>query len=130
MGKLIQKTADKTSIYEGWWVDDKPEGLGRWIEDLMSGYFYQGEFYNGIPCGKGIVKWEDGIQAYGQFDGLISGTGLMIYPSGKIYEGEFVYKRRHGQGILKKNGQIDQVGRWNNNLYVEGKELENAITKK
>jgi hypothetical protein len=41
-------------MYLGDWKENKPHGRGRYVR--FNGDYYQGEFSNGMPHGKGVAK--------------------------------------------------------------------------
>jgi hypothetical protein len=43
----------------------------------------------------------------------------MIYPSKKIYDGHWVHKRRHGYGVMRKQGKRPIEGNWCNNMLLK-----------
>ena len=44
---------------------------------------YEGELLNGVPHGKGIIKWESGDQYKGQWEhGKMTGFGIRIVGDG------------------------------------------------
>jgi len=80
---------------------------------------YEGEWYNGVPHGKGKL-----IFSYGQIydgdwvKGVSHGKGKLIYPSGASYVGDFSENKFHGIGkYTHSNGNVDE-GRWSNGDFL------------
>ena len=71
-GKGIKLFISDGTIYEGSWLEDKPNGKGRIIND--DGTWYQGEWLNGVANGKG--KWQS--------------------KDGSKYEGDWLNDNKHG----------------------------------
>mmetsp|Transcript_26089 Transcript_26089/g.79302 ORF Transcript_26089/g.79302 Transcript_26089/m.79302 type:complete len:944 (+) Transcript_26089:1-2832(+) len=69
------------ACYEGEWMADEREGLGRYI---------------GAPEPHGRGETYDGLWK----KGLPHGHGKCVYPDGDAYEGEWVEGKRHGGGSL------------------------------
>ncbi|EGR27881.1 MORN repeat protein [Ichthyophthirius multifiliis] len=111
------------SVYEGDLERDKKQGKGNanykdesmyqgeWENDFQSlgTYYYNKKNLNNFYTG----QWLNGIQ---------SGKGKYVYPSGGVYEGEILNNKRHGNGIYKySNGNIYD-GQWiENNQQGDGK---------
>lgn len=54
-------------------------------------YVYDGDFFDGVMSGKGIIEYSDGSSYEGSFkDGLFEGEGKFIYANGKQKTG--IYK--------------------------------------
>ncbi len=68
------------------------KGVARGVDQ------YEGQFYKGVPNGKGSYKWADGTVYEGQWEsGKRDGAGKMIYPDSVITgywkEGKYVGKK-------------------------------------
>jgi hypothetical protein len=88
------------------------------------GKAYEGQFVDGVSCGRGYYLWENGDEYFGLWennkktdstgtavfrtpagmmycgdfrDDLKHGFGTMIYPKGERYEGQWVKGKRHGK---------------------------------
>ena len=61
--------------YEGEFVNDKPEGNGKYIDE--NGDFYIGQWLNGNKHGNGVIFYKKGIIKY---------------------DGEFVNDKKEGKG--------------------------------
>jgi len=60
---------------------------------------YNGETYNSLPNGKGILTFTDGSKYEGQFkDGNLHGHGIIKHENGEKYVGEFKNNKFHGKG--------------------------------
>ena len=137
-GKGIKYYKNGNILYEGDWVDGKPEGNGKFNRE--DGNYYIGQFKKGLRNGKGTqfypngnIKyegdyvndeyegngkyiWEDCEYFIGQWkNGLRNGKGIIYYPNGKIkYEGDFVNDKREGYGkYIYENGEY-YIGQWKN----------------
>jgi hypothetical protein len=77
-------------MYEGDWRDNKPNGNGRFVR--FNGDYYQGQFANGMPHGKGVAKeGRNGIKYEGDWDaGTKTGNGKETCPDGSYYEGKSI----------------------------------------
>ena len=49
----------------------------------------------------------------------INGDGIMIYPDGGEYRGTFKDGLRHGIGVMIHPNGSKQVGRWENDNFIE-----------
>lgn len=85
--------------YEGEWKDDKPHGKGSSRE--ADGLCYVGEWIQGIKNGKGRSTSFDEIVYDGWWEqGYWHGTGKLT-SKGVVYEGEFKRGEFHGDGKLE-----------------------------
>ena len=85
------------SIYEGYWENDKPNGLGRLIH--ADGDMYEGEWKDDKANGKGKYVHLDGAVYVGDWiDDKQHGFGIEVWPDGATYEGGYLYGRKHGKG--------------------------------
>ena len=137
-GKGIKYYKNGNILYDGDWVNGKPEGNGKFIRE--DGYYYIGQFKNGLRHGKGIIYykdgkimydgdfvnneyegngkyiWEDNAYYIGQYkNGLRHGKGTMYYPDEKIkYEGDWIEDRMEGKGKFI----------WRDGVYYIGQEKD------
>merc|ERR1711871_1848489 len=66
---------------------------------LPDGTYYEGEYFNGLWHGYGILVNPDGSRYEGEFRrGKYEGHGKLSYIDGGFYDGEFLAGKRHGQG--------------------------------
>ena len=91
-GKGIIYYKNGTIKYEGDFVNDKLEGMGKYIYE--NGEYYIGQFVKGLRHGKGIEYYKNNTIKYeGDYvKGKREGYGKYIYESGNYYIGEFVNK--------------------------------------
>lgn len=83
------------------------------------GSVYEGNFVNGKPEGKGTMKYVGGASYIGEWHyGLREGEGTWNYPNGDSYMGSWLRGRRHGRGTLKKKDGMVIVGEWKNDRLV------------
>jgi hypothetical protein len=63
---------------------------------LPNGKVYEGEYMDGKPHGRGIMKWRDGREYEGEWkEGKMHGHGKLVTDNGlKTFEGTFVDNRR------------------------------------
>ncbi len=107
---------------------------GKYI--WKDGKYYEGEFENNLPHGKGIKYYSNGNILYeGNFiNGKFEGKGKYIYNDGDYFIGEYKNGLRNGKGILYDkngnimfksdyiNGKVEGYGKriWENGEYYEG----------
>lgn len=88
--------------YRGGLKNGIPHGKGemRWPDRHI---VYRGNWHEGEMVGFGIMTWPSGKRYEGEWkEGCHEGKGMMFYPNGNIYEGEFHQNLRHGRGILRQ----------------------------
>ena len=91
-------------MYDGYYIDDKREGNGKYIDE--SGEYYIGEFKNSLFHGKGILYYKNGSKYQGIND-KYEGKGKYIDKNGNYYIGEWKNGLKYGKGIIyNKNGNI------------------------
>ena len=102
-------------IYEGYWKDNKKNGIG--IEKKLDGSLYEGEFKNGKKNGIGIYYWKDNSVYFGNWlDNNCHGFGVFKNGNKSKYQGEFLYNKRSGYGeLIKYNNGSFYFGFWSNN---------------
>ena len=86
-------------------------GEGKYVYE--NGYYYIGNWNNGVKDGKGILYYKNGNILYeGHFhNGKFEGKGKFYLENGGYYEGEFKNNLMHGKGkIYDKNGDISYDG--------------------
>ena len=116
-GKGILYYKNGTIKYDGNFIKDKYEGIGKYIYE--SSNYYIGEMLNGLKHGKGIEYYKNGDIKYdGNFvNDKYEGEGKYIWEDGEYYIGQWVNDLRHGKGILYyTNGAI----KYNGN-FIKGK---------
>jgi hypothetical protein len=76
---------------------------------------YEGEWRDGLPHGRGVMRWQNGDVYDGEFDnGQPHGSGTaeavantFTFADGRVYTGEFVHGLREGKGKLTQpNGDV------------------------
>ena len=94
------------------------------------GSVYEGNFVNGKPEGKGTMKYVGGASYIGEWHyGLREGEGTWNYPDGGSYIGSWVRGRRHGRGTLNKKGGTVIVGEWKDDRLVSEILIKEPIKK-
>ena len=103
------------TIYEGYWKDDKKEGIG--IELRYDGALYKGEFDKGKKNGTGIYYWKDNSIYFGEWlDNKCHGYGVFKNGNRSKYQGQFFYNKRDGYGeLIKYDIGTFYFGYWSNN---------------
>ena len=103
------------TIYEGYWQDDKKEGIG--IELRYDGALYKGEFDKGKKNGTGIYYWKDNSIYFGEWlDNKCHGYGVFKNGNRSKYQGQFFYNKRDGYGeLIKYDIGTFYFGYWSNN---------------
>ena len=115
-GKGIIFNKDGNIIYDGDFVNDKKEGIGKRI--YKDGY-YIGPWLKDKRQGKGIIFYKDGSIKYeGDFaKDKIEGNGKYVFENGNYYIGQFLNNRLHGKGTLYyNNGNVCYEGDYVNGL--------------
>ena len=93
----ITVSDEEVRSYEGDWVEGIP--CGRGIFCFTNGNIYEGEVYDAVPQGKGIMKYADGTVYEGDVDcGMPHGKGKFIMTDGTNYDGEWKDGVPHGKG--------------------------------
>ena len=111
----ITVSDEEVRSYEGDWVEGIP--CGRGIFCFTNGNIYEGEVYDAVPQGKGIMKYADGTVYEGDVDcGIPHGTGKMTFANGDIYEGEWKDGAYHGKGRY-----MWKDGTYKDGIFVNGK---------
>ena len=84
--------------YEGYFVNDKYEGIGKYIYE--NGNYYIGPFINGLSHDKGILYYKNGSVKYeGNFiNDKYDGYGKYVSEDGNYYLGQFLNGLKHGKG--------------------------------
>lgn len=106
------------------------DGIGVMVWDT-EGARYEGEWYYGMPDGKGNLKLESGLSYSGSFlSGFFWGQGKLEYPGNFKYEGSFTMGQRNGPGTAIFSDGSVYTGNWVNNsmegqgAYSLGKRFE------
>ena len=109
------------TVNEGYWSEDKLNGVGKRYQDGPEGFSYEGEFKDGLYHGKGtFVDRNDDIEYLGEFAfHRRSGKGK-LKSLDFVYEGEFKNNLKHGFGKIDFNGNRWYEGEWKNDK-MDGK---------
>ena len=86
-GKGILYYSNGNILYEGDFINGKPEGNGKFIYE--NGNYYIGQFKNCLRNGKGILFYSNGNIKYDDdwINGKKEGNGKYIYEDGEYYIG-------------------------------------------
>ena len=106
--------------YNGFHLNGIPYGKG--VLKYTNRDEYWGEFVNGYPHGTGALNYADGGKYTGNFiNGYRHGTGTMIYTDGIEYTGKFVNGYQHGTGTMKYKSNDETTGYFvNGSINGEG----------
>lgn len=111
----------RENVYRGEVKDGKRHGFGKVV--YFGGDSYEGYWENDRPEGLGLYSWKIGGRYKGNFSkGSMSGLGTRVYNSGNYYVGMFLNGKKNGQGVMNfKNGDVYD-GNWEDDLmHGEGK---------
>lgn len=79
---------NKTYVYTGNTLNGVPHGKGE--IKFTNGVSYAGDFKKGLPDGYGTNKWPGGAVYEGQIKkGILEGQGTLVYEDGQVFEGQF-----------------------------------------
>ncbi|CAD8142794.1 unnamed protein product [Paramecium pentaurelia] len=94
------------NIYIGEWLDQMPDGKGKYTFSDQS--FYYGEFSKGCLHGRGEFKSKEGNIYRGQwYNNRMQGQGSYIYNNGCKYEGFWERDLPNGEGMeWYSNGSV------------------------
>ena len=91
-------------------ISELKDGKGYFnINDEFNGYFFESEFINGLPNGKGKEYYFTNYLKYeGEYlNGKRHGKGKEYYPDGKLLcEGEYLYNKRYNVKGYDLNNNI------------------------
>ena len=77
---------------------------------------YVGQYYNNVPHGYGVMKWDDGKNRYlGVWNnGSREGFGIYYWAPDQYYYGQWKNAKRDGYGVYV-NGNKKEEGLWKDN---------------
>ncbi|KAF0756907.1 radial spoke head 10 B-like, partial [Aphis craccivora] len=116
MNRVTYKSGN---LFEGQLSSDWiPHNTGRLCLD--GGDIYEGQLNDGIPEGRGVIKWLDGSWYRGEFlKGLRHGRGLHVSceDGRRWYSGEWANGKRNGRGetsccVGQPDGALNYSGDW------------------
>lgn len=129
-------------IYEGEWINGKPNGIGKFIHSAMR---YEGEVKDNKMHGQGKMTFTNGIIYEGTWennvlkgicsmeltDGIYNGTCNNSMRNGKgkfisndnsiIYDGEWKNNKKHGKGLYTTPNFVYEGNYENDKITGEGK---------
>jgi hypothetical protein len=120
-GHGLQTYIDGT--YEGQWVNDEKNGLGRLdfnYDDEIKSLAYIGNFENDVRTGNGTYYWQNrDTYTGGHKNALREGYGVYHFANGQRYEGQWKNNKRNGQGTLfSSNGTVISRGQWRDSEFI------------
>lgn len=114
-GKVeMEPSTTPGQIYTGQFKGTKKHGVGRLeITDGPGRARYDGEFYEDLKHGHGVLTWQDGRQYRGQFlRDKFHGEAVMTWPDGRRYVGQYADDRKHGNGTFSWQDGRRYEGQW------------------
>jgi len=132
---------ESTGIYEGEFIANKKEGLGKKIS--LDKNIYIGQWKDDMKNGEGIYTWTNGTQYIGgwlndhyhgygvksftngdRYEGNWkedhkNGNGTYVWASGDVYTGEWVDNQQEGHGTFEWSSGSKYVGMFRNNLRCD-----------
>ncbi|XP_060759931.1 MORN repeat-containing protein 3-like [Neoarius graeffei] len=105
--KMEPSTQKYSSVYRGYWRNDKKEGTGTFL--YSSSGRYDGEWVENQRSGLGKMVYENGNVYEGQWlRDKPNGQGMLLLRNGNIYEGSMKDGKKHGHGrfIYMDRGQV------------------------
>ncbi len=106
--------------YEGWIVDNKPQGDGE--STYRNGNSYVGKYAKGKRNGLGKFIWSNGDKYHGEFlDDVKNGKGNYYWggkssSQGDKYDGDWIKGNRTGAGLYQYANGDKYDGQWQNGL--------------
>ena len=94
-GLMVFANGDR---YEGDWKKGNIDGEGTYSY-AQGGYTYTGHFKKGFVQGHGTFRFNNGNVMEGDWTGMGTGTGYLLFADGTRYDGPFVNGAPQGQGI-------------------------------
>jgi NADPH:quinone reductase-like Zn-dependent oxidoreductase len=94
--------------YEGGFIDRKRNGKGTLV---TKDWKYEGKFKAGEIFGYGVVKFHDGREFVGEFNGNV-GVGLLKYTDFTYFEGKIVQFKEEGEGEIVNKEGVRRKGVW------------------
>ena len=123
---IVSKGEEETRVLQG--QSGQPEDAlnGYHQKRFADGSMYEGNFVNGKPEGKGTMIYVGGASYIGDWHyGLREGQGTWNYADGGSYIGEWQRGRRHGNGKLIKKDGTEIHGIWEyDKLVSENEKME------
>ncbi len=112
MGILVEKDQKKIySLYEGQFLNNKKQGLGRLI--FENGETYEGNFKNDRLDGNGIYTYQNGkIVHKGQFKNGKFHEGVKYLSDGSTKDGESTDEKEDGMFRIIKADGTEEDEKW------------------
>ncbi|OYU54683.1 MAG: hypothetical protein CFE25_15470 [Chitinophagaceae bacterium BSSC1] len=107
----------------------KPECLsgncvnGKGIYKYSNGAVYDGDFVDSLMSGIGVMVWPSGDKYIGEWKrGNRTGKGKFIFKDGRVYEGDFNAGKLNGKGTMIYKDGSKYIGDWKDgNITGKGK---------
>lgn len=118
---------ERTGIYTGHIIDNIPDGIGKFVSKNEAGeeWTYIGEWKNGHFNGYGTSWFANGeINCSTYEEDIASGSGIFLFPDGRVYFGDVQNGQFAGNGTLLSlsgsyNGEFsDDTFNGNGTLYL------------
>lgn len=114
-GKMYYKLGSAHELaggyYEGTFVDDKIEGIGKTI-NRHNVLIYEGSFKNNLRHGWGFLRDEGGDYYLGEFsNGFKHGNGTLFVRNGPAYDGNWYCNKKHGEFRVYPKWELDTNGK-------------------
>jgi hypothetical protein len=112
-------------------IKDLPDGWNK--VNLEGRMVYDGEIFNGMLDGEGLMTWADGSTYSGLWvSNMRDGKGTMKWPNGNVYMGMFKNDEMNGKGTLIYADQHQYAGKFKDGVpHGSGKFIstEGKVTK-
>ena len=100
----------------------KAHGQGHYLGDDRG--TFKGEFVDGVPSGKGVLKTASGGHYEGDYvAGKKQGQSVYVLGNRVRYDGAFVDDWPHGQGTLTLPSGETATGNWNMGCLDDGDQV-------
>jgi hypothetical protein len=97
-------TLPNGALYVGEWLNGKPHGKGRMVQDPISTqmFSYEGDWKEGRLHGRGLFKYSDGSFYERDWSNCKKhGKGLTKWALGDFYRGDYIEGKKHGKGVAE-----------------------------
>ena len=119
------KKSERVNDYSG--NDGEPSSVKEmpWIDPTRRRGIYTGMLQDGMPNGKGFLKYDDGLCCEGDFvNGKLNGIGKVTKHQGEVLEGEFKDGKLNGKGKEILNSGTVYEGEFKDGYLRNGKIMD------